>query len=467
MRNALTLLLLALTTGFAVFQYGGVTAAEWNLVLIAICLLSVSFWLRGPAAAFAPALSPAAAALAAAIPAYVVLQLIPLPANWLSFLSPARREILLALAPMRVHNWAPLSVSSALTFAHLLRLLVYLLVFLLIRELSFRLADRVWLVALPLLAIASLESALGLIQHFEAGGSARGTYVNPDHFAGLLEMAFPLAVAFVLILINAARLATAESIKSAILICLLLACMALITLALVYSNSRMSIAVTAVSMSVLGLLGIRSARAGSSLIAAAAGLALVLIAAPLSLVGRYATGLSSEARLQIWKDTLPLIASYPVFGCGLGTYASAIQKFRSSTPLALVDYAHNDYLQLLSELGAVGFLIVVAAGFLLLKSVLAIARAELNQSRRLIATACAASLAGMAVHSLVEFQFYIPANVMIAAWMAGIASGIGARTALLGQPLPATPASRSGNLLLPDYSARPSQSHPDPRPAAS
>src|ERR1035437_2020942 len=57
-----------------------------------------------------------------------------------------------------------------------------------------------WLVAAPVLVLAWLEAVLGLAQFFfmrMAGpnaASVTGTYVNYDHFAGLLEMSFPLAI---------------------------------------------------------------------------------------------------------------------------------------------------------------------------------------------------------------------------------------------------------------------------------
>src|ERR1035441_10656601 len=57
-----------------------------------------------------------------------------------------------------------------------------------------------WLLAAPVMVLAWLESLLGLVQFFfmrMAGpdaASVSGTYASYDHFAGLLEMAFPLAV---------------------------------------------------------------------------------------------------------------------------------------------------------------------------------------------------------------------------------------------------------------------------------
>jgi O-antigen ligase len=432
-RDSLVLFLLSIIAGFTVFQYGGVAAAPWNLTLVALCILSLFAWLPGRSRSSVPPLSRAFSILIIAVLVYVAFQLLPLPAGWLSVLSPARFQILQALARVQPSRWAPLSVSPQLTFAHLLRLLAYLLVFFLARELSFRLANRVWLLALPLLVIASVESSIGLVQHFETGGYATGTYANHGHLAGLLEMVLPLTLALILTASGDTNREARGSTTTAARVCLLLACGALILLGLLYTSSRMGLAAAATAFAVMGVLSVGSGRKRSmvALLAAAAALTFLLLSAPLSLISRYESGLTSEVRLQIWHDTLKLIANYPVFGCGLGTFVSAIQEYRASTPIALVDFAHSDYLQLLAELGVVGSLLLMALAALIVRDIFTAARAGPSQAAHLIAMACAASIVAIAVHSLVDFQFYIPANVMIAAWIAGIAGGIRAHTTQL------------------------------------
>ncbi len=431
MRNQVFLLLLTLVFGFTVFQYGGVTPREWSLTLAALCLLSFAVWLSGSALPSAPGLSPVSSILAAAVIGYVGFQLLPLPAGWLLFLSPNRAGIARALDPIHPIRFAALSVSPQITFAHLLRLLAYLQIFFLIRHFAFQLIQRPWLLVLPLLAVASVESSIGLVQHFETGGYATGTYANHGHLGGLLEMTLPLSLVLIPIAFRRARRKGTESASKAVLVCALLACSALILAGLLYTASRMSLVVAGLAITILGVLvpGSRRNRFVIASLSAATGLSLLVLAAPFTLVTRFEGGLTSEVRLQIWKDSVKLIAHYPVFGCGLGTFASAVQKYRAATPLALVDFAHNDYLQLFAELGVIGFLPVIALGALTIRNTFAVARGETNESRRLIAIACGVSLVGIAVHSLVDFQFYIPANVMAAAWIAGLASGIGAHRA--------------------------------------
>jgi hypothetical protein len=79
-----------------------------------------------------------------------------------------------------------------------MRLGGYLLVFLIVRDLAWRLRDSAWLPALPLLGVAAFEAGQGLIQSYAPGsyGIAKGTYVNRNHFAGLLEMCLSFAVLY-------------------------------------------------------------------------------------------------------------------------------------------------------------------------------------------------------------------------------------------------------------------------------
>ena len=86
-----------------------------------------------------------------------------------------------------------------------------------------------------------------------------------------------------------------------------------------------------------------------------------------------------------------------------------------------MDYAHNDYLQGLAELGIVGFAILaVLLGALVREFIRAIRRSV----QPALALAAAGALADVAAHSFTDFNLHIPANALVAAWIAGIASGL-------------------------------------------
>lgn len=399
------ILALAVVLGCTAFQWGGVERSGRYEVLLALGLLAIA---AGRAARWTAIL----------LPAYVLLQVVPLPVAALRLLSPARAEIVDALAPVGAGTgWASLSVFPAGTFQYFLLVCGYLAVFLLVREAA-------WRAAWPLIAIAALEAALGIWQH--VGGAAeemrRGTYANRNHFAGLLEMALPFAVMYAAALSRRGRNALAA--------CGAWALAALLFIGIVFSFSRMGFVASLVSLFVMGALAGSSRRRW----VAAGVLAALLLGAfvflpPDALILRFAQlastdGLTGGGRTELWRETIPLIRAYLPFGCGLGGYESAFYPFKRSGMLVTDDFAHNDYLQLLAELGVPGFLIVAAGAFWVTRRALRGAVGLQDTEKRYFAVACAGALAAILLHSTVDFNLYIPANVMVLMWIAGMTAAL-------------------------------------------
>jgi len=70
--------------------------------------------------------------------------------------------------------------------------------------------------------------------------------------------------------------------------------------------------------------------------------------------------LTSETRVAIWRDTIHEIEAYKWTGSGLGAYERGLYKYKTAAPTNTVDFAHNDYLQIVAELGFVGAALVAA-----------------------------------------------------------------------------------------------------------
>ena len=87
-----------------------------------------------------------------------------------------------------------------------------------------------------------------------------------------------------------------------------------------------------------------------------------------------------------------LIRAYPVFGCGLGGYETAFSRFKISGVLVTDDFVHNDYLQLLAELGLVGFVIGAALAFSVVRMALRGAVKSSDPEARYFAVACVGAL---------------------------------------------------------------------------
>ncbi len=206
---------------------------------------------------------------------------------------------------------------------------------------------------------------------------ATGTYVNRNHFAGLLEMALPLTIIGPLP-VGGEGIPFAEPRRPTLQTALLLAVVAFLLMGMLASLSRMGILSTLVGLGAMGLAWLFTQQADAAnpprrwrWVAPAGvlvgGLMLLGFLSPGEMVQRFAElaqteDISSDGRVQIWKDTVKLIAAYPLTGCGLGAYERGLFAFKTVAPINTVDFAHNDYLQILAELGFPGFLLVIAVG---------------------------------------------------------------------------------------------------------
>ena len=371
------LLLLSAALGYALFTYGAVLPPGWAISLLIVSLAALVYRFRTDSVDLAPPLEPYIRWPALLLLGYVAAQLVPLPLPVLAWLSPAKAEIVRALAPVSPGISAgPVSVVPSATLQHLLRVAGYLLTFLLARELTWRFWESPWLAALPVVILASAEAALGMVQYLSdpASAHATGTFVNRNHFAGLMAMVFPLALMYAAAVWHRGSSRHRSPAGPALRASLLLFCAALLLAGAVYSFSRMGFLAA-----LTGLLTIGVAFAGASLrrrsrgIAALAAAVVIVLGVvflpPGRLIERFAfvsstDEVSADARTEIWRDTLNLIRAFPLTGCGLGAYESAFTRYQRVAPLSAIDYAHNDYLQFAAELGFAGgvLLAVLAAG---------------------------------------------------------------------------------------------------------
>ncbi|MFH1725241.1 MAG: tetratricopeptide repeat protein [Elusimicrobiota bacterium] len=127
------------------------------------------------------------------------------------------------------------------------------------------------------------------------------------------------------------------------------------------------------ALAAAGLLATQT-RAALAGLGAAAGLAVVLVlpgrrrwlamGAVVALLALAAWGFRGRQWTHglIWKDTLSLWLAHPWLGCGLGRFhiefpAHASEALRALWPerKVIINFAHNEYLQVLAETGIVGF----------------------------------------------------------------------------------------------------------------
>jgi O-antigen ligase len=133
----------------------------------------------------------------------------------------------------------------------------------------------------------------------------------------------------------------------------------------------------------------------------------------------YASG--DRTRLSIWRGTVALIGEHPWLGTGFGTFPIAYTAVQNTFLDQFVNHAHNDYLEIASDLGipaAVG--LTVSLGWILMRAVRAFRDASRNIDR-FFALGCVGSIVAILLHSLVDFNLYIPANALIFASILGLA----------------------------------------------
>jgi len=103
----------------------------------------------------------------------------------------------------------------------------------------------------------------------------------------------------------------------------------------------------------------------------------------------------------------------PVLGWGLGAFPVVYPQFRTFYTNFFVNEAHNDYLQLLIEMGVLGFGTML--WFLITlyrRAIKKIGKWEAEMSGA-VALACLLGLSGILVHSAVDFNLQIPANAAL------------------------------------------------------
>ena len=116
----------------------------------------------------------------------------------------------------------------------------------------------------------------------------------------------------------------------------------------------------------------------------------------------------------MWRGAWRIFSEHPVWGGGAGSYNVLFEKFRPEHYQDEPLWAHNDYLNTLSDYGAVGFLLFFGAGGVVAWRCLrerAPRRRDWLDDPTLVA-ALAAGVAAFGLQLLVDFHFKIPGLAM-------------------------------------------------------
>lgn len=433
-----TLMSVSLTS--AVLLRGGVDPRQWVWSALGISLAGIILIVPGALPGHRQRASKALWLLGALL-SWMGFQLVPLPPAFVGWFSPLRYSAIMAARGATAQPrgaWMALSVAPSATLERLLFVVPSMVAFFVARDLCFLWHRRAWLVVAPVIAVGWLESMLGLVQFYvmRVGGSGTspvtGTYVNRNHFSGLLEMVFPLALlAAVAALRRGKATKAARPVSRDLLLVGFLGIAACLLFAVVTSLSRMGFLaiLSAILLTAVILLSCKSRDTGRKwrwVIPVFVVLFLLVLLPTQELLDRFAEAtvigqVTEMTRISIWNDTFHMIRAYSWAGSGLGAYEHGLFRFKTAAPLNSVDFAHNDYLQITAELGFAGAILAGALAMIVFWRLLSVVRYGRGAENWELAVGLLVAFLTMGLHSLVDFNLYIPANALLLAWLSGVA----------------------------------------------
>ncbi len=340
---------------------------------------------------------------------------------------------MLLLALTAYHWMAQTSVVPATTRLEWLRWVGYLALAVVAAQV-FDSRRRLLRLATALGVAGFLIAVLGIAQYLTAGGKIYwliepseggwvfGPYVNRNHFAGLMELWIPVALAMTLI-------PEMPPLRR----WLWRGMAAVMASAVVLSGSRGGTFALVAELALFALIAV-AMRGGRR---AVVGLAIVLVLIPGiafaldrgEILDRFKNSFrphilhqeeAAGLRMDAWAGTFELFRRHWLVGSGLDTFATLFPAVRSFSSDKIWTHAHNDFLQFLAETGMVG-------GALGLWMLVAGGRESLRNLARTSGTATGAVLAGMftgcfgfLIHGWLDFNFHVPANAANFAVLAAV-----------------------------------------------
>jgi O-antigen ligase/tetratricopeptide (TPR) repeat protein len=427
-----------------------------RLVLVILIGITVVTWFARQALDARSAWKDTAAYTVLLLAVLVVgLQIVPLPSGWLAWMSP-RLPRLLPLwqgGGESLGAWNTLSIVPHETAKGLAMLIAYGMLFIVAVQRIESVADVAkfmrWLGI-----SATAMATFGLVQLFTANGNyfwfyehpyrttvgyLCGSFMNRNHFASFLVLGVvPLAAWLIDSLRENASFAGKDrgaSARAKAMVPLMIgAALAVVIFAIVLSLSRGGILALLAAVVVAGAIYARFGLVDAKQCAAVLGLAVVVVSLlsvyGYDIVARRLSSLtqgsmeaidSSHGRRLIWSANIAAFRDGGLMGAGVGTHRMIYPVYLPRSFPTEFTHAESGYLQVATETGAVGVLLLTSALALCASWCVRMLRQVGDAEQGLWAGAICAGLAASAVHSLVDFVWYIPACISLTTILAACA----------------------------------------------
>lgn len=376
-----------------------------------------------------------------AVQLWVAFQLLPLPNNLAQYISPRGT----ALYQHTNNIMQPLSIDRHASYNALMKGSTYALAFiltLLLVNTRQRFNTFCYVIIFSgvfqavygsIMVLSGLEYSF-IIKKWISQGSAAGTFVNRNHYAGYLNICLAIGIGLLASQLNVSQnkkwrahardwITVLLGKKTRLRIYL-----AIMVIGLIMSHSRMGNSAFFFSLSIIGLLFIIKEK---QLTKKALVLFISLLLIDALIVGNWfgfkevaerleKTVIDEEGRLEFNKITLPIIKDYLITGSGAESMASLLPAYSQEQTDILVGNAHNDYIEFLANLGLLGCLLL--AGFIITTLYAALSfkvfirepnKLSTNKRRKKTTKqnnyAVIMILLYIAIHSTVDFNLSIPA----------------------------------------------------------
>jgi hypothetical protein len=386
---------------------------------------------------------------------YLILQMTPLPSTLLAWLSPDSKvsgdmshPAVAALEDATFKDsWYALAPYLYPVRMSLVRWIVYGLLFLgLTQTLNSR--RRIETAIILIVILCCFETLYGIIQTYSSSGkvlwfkyrhgpkSVGGTYLNYNHFAGLIEMGIILAIAYAGALSgNSAAVRptpySGKTLRKRILHHLpkskklnkrfvIIFAAVIMGIGLILSASRGGIISATGALLVMGFLfSIKQDYRRKRLIIFLFSLLTAAYALYIGIdytVGRfYAFDMDFQTRMEYANQALRVFGDYSLAGTGIGNYRHITPRYGVA-----IDYAHNDWAQFMAEAGTAGGILLLSGlgwyVFTLLKKWVS----RSDPFSVCLGIAPVVAMTSIGIHSLSDFNLHRPANFMMLVAVAAI-----------------------------------------------
>jgi len=377
--------------------------------------------------------------------ALIFIQLIPLPKYLVQFLAPNTFSFKADFSPeVSEMKFMTLSLIPSRTLQEGLELLTYFfLAFLIFKVITRR--QQIMRLFSVLVIMGIFEALYGLFELYRKEprilfykkiyglDSATGTFVNRNHFSGYLEMIIPLAIGLIIARSDLFAL-TGRSWRAKILhlsrkgfsINLIIGvCIVVMSLAIILSKSRSGafiLVFTFILFFELTILYFGRAKEQQRWTRNFLIVTFLLITFISLYIGIEATierfsldELLREGRPLYWNNVSAMIREFPLFGIGLGGFASVYPSFETGVALdyGRLSHAHNDYLEYLAELGLIGGILLIGGLLFMAINSFLVWRERRHPEVKGLAMGGIIAVVAILIHSLTDFNLHIPANMLL------------------------------------------------------